>query len=176
MAIKVIKSALLMLIIILPVIWLSDRGYSFYPKDGAYLTLGFKHSGKKAAGCDETAIIKRAAESYKESAESRHGIKMDLSKLAECQRERFPVTVELYLDGALLVSKDYAPTGIKRDMASYIFEQINIPHGRHTVLVKMNDSGPDVVPSYILEQKFNAMPGSIWLVRYDEFTKALVLE
>ncbi|MBI4948784.1 MAG: hypothetical protein HY955_01415 [Deltaproteobacteria bacterium] len=162
--------------IILPSVWLSDISYSFYRKEAAALKVAFKHSGGRVAECDEADLIKKEGERYRRELKDTRQVKMSMSKLGGCSRERHPVVVELYMDGRKLLDRAYAPTGLKRDMASYVFEEFLIEPGLHRVEAKLYRSGPGRPADFSLDHAMELRAGEIRVVRFDEKEDALLIE
>ncbi|MEE9614342.1 MAG: hypothetical protein V3W31_05230 [Thermodesulfobacteriota bacterium] len=171
-----IRMALLLLLILSPAIYLSEAPYSFFSPEDAAIKVAFKHSGTKVVGCEEEDLVKRSGEKYREGLKGTSGVSMDLSEIGGCPRERHPISVELFLDGRKLLDKDYEAMGIKKDMASYVYERFIIERGTHTVLVKMTDSGPSSPTVYTLEKTVDVAPAEILVIRFDPISRRLVME
>lgn len=70
----------------------------------------------------------------------------ELAKLApnmraplDCPRERSPILVELEIDGATVLRREIAPTGLKRDGNATVYERLPLPAGRHRVVARLRD-------------------------------------
>ena len=59
-----------------------------------------------------------------------------------CSRERWPVVVELMLDGEVVFVGEAKAAGLRNDGASSFYEKFRVSSGAHTVTVRMNDAGP----------------------------------
>ncbi len=172
-----IKSAALVLIIISPVFFLSDRNLSFYPPGTASLKVAFKKAGKKVVDCDEAGEIKRAGERYRAALrEGGKGVQMSLKTLGTCPRQRHPLKVVVKIDGKEALNKVYSPTGFSKDMASYVFEDLNISPGGREIEAHLYESGGIGIPDFSLKKTASVRQSEIKLIRFDEFTSALVLE
>ena len=171
----VLRVTIVLVLLLWPVYFFSDPPYAFFSPDEAMIKIAFKHSGKRVVECDEADFILREAERYRQLLKESRGVKMDLARTSGCPQERFPVTVELFVDGEQIHRKDYPPTGIRRDMASYIYDRFIIEPGEHRILVKVWDAGPEG-PAYVLEETHEIGPGEILLIRFDDKLKGLVME
>lgn len=172
----IIKVAAVLLILGIPVFFLSAPSYRYYPADESALKVGFKHSGKRVVECDEAELIKKEGERYRKALKSEGQVKMDIAKLAGCPRERFPVAIELAVDGKVILDKAYVPTGIKKDMASYIYDEFTIQPGVHKVSVRMYDKKKEGEPEFTLVETVEFKPREIRLVRFDDKENRLVIE
>ncbi len=173
---KVTKTLPVIVLFMIPVYFLSDSPYAFYTPGISSIKLAFKHSGRRVKECDEVEFIQREAERYRRLLKETRSVEMDIDRLSGCSRERFPVKIELFIDGRKVLDKEYPPTGIRRDMASYIFENFFVESGTHTVRMRMKDSGPESTEYYDLEDTVELEPGQIGVIRFDDRLKRLVIE
>lgn len=125
----VIRSTFALLILLAPVYFISDPPYAHYGPEDSLLKVAFKQSGKKVEDCDEGGLIRQEGERYRGELKDARRVQMDIARLAKCSRERHPVMVEVYIDGEKALDKAYAPTGLKKDMASYIYGELSIKPG-----------------------------------------------
>lgn len=171
-----VKVTLVLCLVGVPVFFLSSLPYRYFPPDSSALKIGFKHSGKRVVDCDEAELIKKAGESYRESLKTEGRVKMNIEALAGCPRERFPVVVSLQIDGRVILDREYSPTGIKKDMASYIYEEFTVTPGPHRVLVTMYDHERTGPPEFSLDQTVDFKPSEIKVVWFDDRANMLILE
>lgn len=171
----VIKVAAVLGVLFVPVFFISDSTFVYYGKEESSLKLAFKHSGKKIADCDEVEYIKREGERYRQALKDTKHIAMDTTKFSACPRERHPVRVEVYMDGAPLIDKKYIATGIKKDMASYIYEEFIIKPGPHKFTAALYDDGKDTT-AHTLEAETVVKPTEVKVIRFDDKLQKLVLE
>ena len=57
------------------------------------------------------------------------------------RRERYPVQMQVWIDGKKVLDKFYPPSGVFRDGASAALEYIPIPPGEHEVWIRLGDRG-----------------------------------
>lgn len=171
-----VKVTLVLCLVGVPVFFLSSLPYRYFPPDSSALKIGFKHSGKRVVDCDEAELIKKAGERYRESLKAEGRVKMDIGALTGCPRERFPVAVALQIDGRVILDREYSPTGIKKDMASYIYEEFTVTPGPHKVSVTMYDRERTGPPGFSLGQTVDFKPGEIKVVWFDDKANMLILE
>lgn len=175
-AFVILKAALVFAFFLIPVYFHSDSSYTFFNGSPASIKVAFKHTGKRVVDCDEAELIKREGERYREILKGDKGVRMDITKLAGCPRERHPVAVKLVVDGRTLLFKSYPATGLKKDMASYISEEFMLPSGEYTVKAELSDSGNPGSPDFTLSEKVSFNPYQVRLVRFDDRTGSLVIE
>lgn len=165
-----------LLALALPIVYFSSSPFSFYSRDESSLKVAFKHSGKRVEDCNETDLIKKEGERYREMLRQSKQVQMNVQKLGKCSRERFPVMIELSIDGKKVLDRAYVPTGLKKDMASYIFEEFIIKPGQHEISMSMKDNGPDSAPAHTITQTMELGPGAIALLRFEPKENRFLLE
>ncbi len=132
--------------------------------------------GSTHTECNDSDIFRKEGERYRQMLKDKKQVKMNIGKLSGCPRERHPVVVEVAIDGRKILDKSYAPTGLRKDMSSYIYEEFIIEPGKHSFTAKLYLSGPGAEPDYTLSGEAEVKPGNIALIRFDEQTERLVLE
>lgn len=160
----------------LPVFFLSNVSYSFYSPQESMIKVAFQHTGKRIVNCNEKALIKEEGQRYRGLLKTEKRITMNMSKLEGCPRERFPVVVQLSVDGKMLLDKGFKPKGIKRDMASYIYDDFIIKPGVHRITAAMYDSGDKNKPDSTFDGTVDIKPGEIKVLRFDNSQGKLVIE
>lgn len=163
--VKIAQSAIGLLLPGFLIIFLSDAPYSHFTGHDAMVEIAFKHSGKRVQECDEEKFIKQEAERYAEMQKTRQGVPMDVGKKTGCSRERFPVFIELSIDGEKILAKEYPPMGIQKDGASFIYERFLVKPGSHRALMGIRDGGPGA-PLRIREEILELKPGEVALLNY----------
>lgn len=171
----VVKVTVLFIIVSVPVYFLSDLSYSYYPTEAGVLKIAFKHSGARVADCEEADLIKKEGERYRQQLKDTKQVKMSIEKLAKCPRERHPVMVELFIDGKLVLDKAYAPTGLKSDMASYIYDEFPLSPGEHDFRMLLYDTGSKAAPSYTFDTTTAVKPREVKVIWMSDKAGALVM-
>ena len=62
-------------------------------------------------------------------------------KPTSCERGRWPVYVELDLDGQPLYRGTHEPAGLWNDGPSAVYERFEIPAGQHRIEARLRDDG-----------------------------------
>lgn len=135
--------------------------YSFYPKDVAILKVAFKYHGKPAKECKKVSEEERQKDFWQ-------GKQKHMQRIGgiDCGREKLPTSIELFIDGEKRVSKEYYPTGLKKDGSTFVFEELVITPGSHEIRINMKDVYPEDAKKteekesiYAFEQKINFNAG-----------------
>lgn len=171
-----VRITIVLLIMLVPALVLSDLPGRFYSANDSGIKIAFKHTGKRKVDCDEVDLIKKAGERYRRQLQRSKQVVMQVEGLSGCPRERHPVSVELYVDGKRSLDKSYAPTGLKKDMASYIYEEFIIAPGPHTVSVKLYDRGNRQSPDYALENTVTFKPREVKVIWFNDKSNSLLME
>ena len=95
----------------------------------ALIKLSFSHPGQRKVACQKRSL--------KELAKLAANMRTALS----CPRERWPVRIDLRLDGKPLYKGSASPAGLSSDGASAFYQTFPIPVGRHRLTVRMSDDG-----------------------------------
>ena len=61
-----------------------------------------------------------------------------------CERGRWPVYVELDLDGKALYRGEHQPAGLWDDGPSSVYRRFEIPAGRHRLDIRLRDDGSEL--------------------------------
>lgn len=99
------------------------------PPEHAVIRLSFTHAAKPVVECKKL------------TAEEMAKLKPNMRREVGCPRERWPVFVELLLDGELLYRGLHPPAGLWNDGPSTAFESFTTPAGRHTLVARLRDTG-----------------------------------
>ena len=102
--------------------------YSPGDPHAATIKLSFVHVGQRKGECRQ-----RAPE---EIARMPPNMRLAL----DCPRERLPLTVELELDGKLLVRRELVAAGLARDRAASTYQKFVVPPGRYRLMARLRDS------------------------------------
>lgn len=172
----IVTSAVVMGAMLVPVFYLSTASYSFFTPADSSIKVAFKHSGKRMSDCDENEMIRKEGERYRRQLKGENRVQMNMAKLANCPRERFPVLVTVTIDGKTVLDKAYSPTGFRKDMASYVSEEFIVPAGTHNVAATLSDTAKKEAPDYALQETVELKPGEVKLITYDDRTGKLVIE
>ena len=96
----------------------------------------------------------------------------ELAKLApnmraalDCPRERAVLTVELEVDGALVLRRDVPPAGIQRDGNATVYHRLPLPAGRHRIVARLRDR-PGAEFNYVSERTLELPPGAALLIDF----------
>jgi len=132
--------------------------------DQAVITVAFAHAGARREECREL------------SQEDLAKLPPNMRAPMDCPRERSPVTVELLLDGELLVEEVVQPPGIYSDLGIDVYRSIKVPAGTHTLAVRMNDNVRVQGPAYTHEETVTLEPAQLLVVNFNSDTGRFFLQ
>ena len=120
----------------------------------ALLKLSFIHAGQPLQAC-------------------RHYTPEELAKTAvtrrqatDCARGRWPVTVELDLDGQPLYRGTHEPAGLWNDGPSSVYARFEVPAGRHRIDARLRDDGSKQGFDYSGSETVDFAPGQSFVVDF----------
>jgi hypothetical protein len=102
--------------------------FEYFPGDSAQIKLSFSHGGQKR-------------ECRARTAEELARLAPNMRRPQECRRERFPVLIELEIDGRVVYRESLPPTGITGDGPSKAYRRFQVSAGPHSLRAALRDSG-----------------------------------
>ena len=131
-----------------------NRRYASLGPNEALLKLSFIHAGQPLQAC-------------------RHYTPEELAKTAvtrrqatDCARGRWPVTVELDLDGQPLYRGTHEPAGLWNDGPSSVYARFEVPAGRHRIDARLRDDGSKQGFDYSGSETVDFAPGQNFVVDF----------
>ncbi len=86
--------------------------------------------------------------------------------LAECPRERLPLTVELDIDGMRVLHTTAAPSGLWNDGPSSVYERLSVDPGTRTVTVRLRDSARSDGWDYEYSERVTLVAGRYFTITF----------
>lgn len=143
---------------------------SFYPpyqvmgKEEAIIKISINVPGERKVPC-----VKRTRKELMELAPN-------MRKAMKCSRERWPVDVELELDGKLVYQGTEEPAGLSKDGASTFYDKRYVPTGKHKIVVRMRNNGSSEDFNFQLEETVDMFPGRSLAVVFNRTDKKIELK
>ncbi len=106
---------------------LSPR-YEYSPADLAVVKLSFSRAAERVVPCVQLTPEQIAA------------MPPNKRRPAQCERERLPLTVELEIDGTVVVNLEAAPSGVWKDGPASVYESFSVKPGTHRVTARLRDT------------------------------------
>ena len=100
-----------------------------HPPELAQIKVSFAHGGARQVDCRRL------------SAEEIAGLPPRERRPNDCARGRVPLRFELLLDEQAVFQAELRPTGVASDGPARLYEKVAVPAGRHTIRVRLADSG-----------------------------------
>jgi ferredoxin/coenzyme F420-reducing hydrogenase delta subunit len=135
--------------------WFATRpAYAYLQPDQALLKLSFSHAARSLKEC-------------------RHYSPQELAKMpverrraTTCERGRWPVYVELDLDGQRVYAGTHQPAGLWDDGPSTVYERFRVPAGTHRLAVRLRDSGRAEGFDYASNASVTLRPGQNFVIDF----------
>jgi quinol-cytochrome oxidoreductase complex cytochrome b subunit/coenzyme F420-reducing hydrogenase delta subunit len=128
--------------------------FTYLRPDKALLKLSFSHAGQPLKPC------------RRYSPEELARMPFSQRKATSCERGRWPVTVELDLDGQPLYRATRAPAGLWDDGPSTAYARFVVPTGRHRIDARLSDDGARTGFDYSGTQEVDLAPGENFVVDF----------
>ena len=123
--------------------------------DAAVVKLGFSH----AAPLREACAVLTPQEMAK--------LPINMRVRTDCRRARWPVTVQLILDGRPLYQGTHRPAGLQDDGPATVYRRFAVPSGVHALSVRMRDTGRREGYDFEAERTVGLRPGQSFVVDFD---------
>lgn len=141
--------------------------YVAYPQEKAMIKLVFAHPGKHIEPC------------RKRTREELNNLPENMRAPMKCLRERWPVVVDLTVDGIAVFQGVAQPAGLSKDGHSSFYQTLVFASGFHRVEVGIRDSdkkgrGGDY--DYFMEQDVSLMPHEILVIGFDNASKTITMQ
>ena len=102
--------------------------YEYARPDLATVKLSVSHGAALVEPCVQFTVEEIAA------------MPLDDRRPAQCERERLPLTVELEVDGEVVVDIEAAPLGLSNDGPASIYERFTLQPGSHRITARLRDT------------------------------------
>ena len=129
--------------------------YQALPADQALVKVSFIHHGQRVAECRPY------------TAEELSKLAPNMRTPMKCERERFPVTIEVDLDGATVYRHVATPSGLSRDGPSSVDHRIALPAGEHRIAVRLKDSAAARTFNHTRDATLTLKPAQVLVIDFD---------
>jgi hypothetical protein len=102
--------------------------YEYAPSDLATVKLSLSHAAERVTPCVQFTVEQIAA------------MPLDDRRPAKCERERLPLTVELEVDGEIVVQIEAIPLGLSKDGPGAVYERFYLQPGTHRMTARLRDT------------------------------------
>jgi len=86
--------------------------------------------------------------------------------LDECERERLPLSVEIELDGEIVLALTATPSGLWKDGPASVYERFDVAAGKHTITSRLRDSDRIAGWDYEHTESVELSPGRYFTIRF----------
>ncbi len=124
----------------------------------------------------------RLSHAGKRKVECRRRTREELAKMPanmraskECPRERWPVYVEMELDGKAIMGESARPKGLAKDGPSIFYRAFPVTAGTHGLSLSLRDKG-DAGTDYRKQQEIELAPGQVLAIEFDASKGGFILQ
>jgi ferredoxin/coenzyme F420-reducing hydrogenase delta subunit len=123
--------------------------------DAAVVKLSFSHAAPLREPCATLTADEMAR------------LPINMRRRTDCRRDRWPVTVDLVLDGRLMYHGTHRAAGLHDDGPATIYRRFAVPAGAHTLTVRMADQGHGDRYDYEASRGIRLLPGQSFVIDFD---------
>lgn len=128
--------------------------YRYADPDSATVKVSLSHAGHRVKECVKLTLDEINARALRGEP------------LNECERERLPLTVELEVDGARVLHRVAAPSGLWNDGPASVYERIAVEPGRHTITARLRDTARTQGWDYEYSKTVDVVAGRYFTVTF----------
>ena len=132
----------------------TQPAYTYLADDRALLKLSFSHAGQPLKPCRRYTHEELTSTRFSERSAT------------SCERGRWPVYVELDLDGQPLYRATHEPAGLWNDGPSSVYARFEVPAGRHRLDARLRDDGSDGGFTFTASRTVELQPGQNFVVEF----------
>ena len=137
--------------------------YTQLTANQAVITVAFSHAGELREECRQL------------SQEELAKLPPNMRAPMDCPRERSPVTVQLLLDGELLIEDVAHAPGLYNDLGIDIYRSAKVPVGKHTLAVRMNDNVRVEGPTHSHEETVTLEPAQLLVIDFNSEIRSFIV-
>jgi hypothetical protein len=129
--------------------------YRHLAPDQALIKVSFTRVGKPVGDCRKPAPEELAK------------LPPQMRPTEICPRERSPVTIQVDVDGQRVLERSAAPSGLKRDGASALYERVAVVAGERRIAVSLSDDVRARDAAFRREATLTLAPGQVLVIDFD---------
>jgi hypothetical protein len=134
----------------------NSPSYTYHDPEMALIMVSFSHAAKRVEECRRFTPEEIAA------------LAPNMRRPMDCPRERLPLHVEVIMDGNILLSKSYNPTGLSKDGSASVYESIPVEPGQHQIVAKLRDSHRQDGFDHESNVSFSLNPKELFVIDFRE--------
>ena len=138
--------------------------YRHLAPDQALIKLSFNRQGQPVSACRRATPRELAR------------LPPNMRAPLVCPRERSPITVELELDGAVVLRHVAMPSGLSHDGAAAFYHRIEVAAGTHRLVVRLNDDARNPGFDFVREASVTLKPAQILVIDFDPNKGGITLQ
>jgi len=132
----------------------------------AVVRLSFTHPGQRKEEC------------HKRTREELQKLAPNMRAPMSCSRERWPLVVDLSIDGENVFHGISIPAGQARDGHSSFYEKFPVTAGRHRIIARIRDRGGETRSEYdyTAEREIDVKATDILMIGFSNSSARIVFE
>lgn len=141
----------------------SSPPYTYRAPGMAQIKLSLSHPGQRKVEC------------RRRTREELAKMPANMRAAKKCPRERWPVYVEMELDGKAIMGESARPKGLAKDGPSIFYRAFRVTAGTHRLALSLRDKG-DAGTDYRKQQEIELAPGQVLAIEFDASKGGFILQ
>ena len=141
----------------------SSPPYAYKSPDNSLIKLSLSHPGQRKAECKKRS----RAELMK--------LEPNMRAQLSCPRERWPIYMELELDGRIIFNESAKPAGLSNDGPSNFYKSFVTSSGPHQITLRLRDDNSAEF-GYMLTRQMEFTPRQVIAVVFDSTQNQFVIK
>ncbi len=139
----------------IPLVYLTSAPLYQYQAPGlATLKIAIRHAGKIVGECVDIAPTSQAH------------LPPNMKLPQSCPRERSPLHLQLLVDGEALYHATVPASGLHSDGVSSMYQRFDLPAGKHSLELIMNDDVSIEGPIWQLQRDIDLVPAQVMVASF----------
>lgn len=139
----------------LTVAWFSaSPAYQYAAADLAQVKLSLSHAAEREAPCVQLSPEEVAA------------LAPNMRRTEACERKRLPLTIEMAIDGELVLAREAPPSGLWGDGPASVYERLSLEPGNYQLQLRLRDSAREAGWDYTASENVELVAGQYLTISF----------
>jgi hypothetical protein len=132
----------------------ASPAYQYAPAGDAQVKISLSHAAERVAPC------------VRLSPEEVAKLAPNMRRTESCERERLPLTIEMVIDGDVVLAQQAPPSGLWGDGPASVYERLSLAPGTYALEVRLRDTARENGWDYTLTKDVELLAGRYLTVSF----------